>query len=51
MTGRFAKLGLALLMPLLLVGCVLTPGKFVSTLTMNADRSFTYVQPGRVEWR
>jgi hypothetical protein len=48
MNGHFAKLGLALVLPFLLLGCVLTPGKFVSTLTINADRSFTYAYKGEV---
>lgn len=39
---------LALLLPLLLLGCVLTPGKFVSTLDIRADRSFTFTYVGEV---
>lgn len=34
--------------PLLLTGCLLTPGKFTSKLTINADRSFTYAYAGEV---
>lgn len=37
-----------LVLPLMLVGCVLTPGKFVSTLTINADRSFAFTYVGEV---
>ncbi|MES2290722.1 MAG: hypothetical protein V4530_13390 [Pseudomonadota bacterium] len=45
MIGRFA---LALVAPLMLLGCVLTPGKFVSTLSINADRSFAFTYKGEV---
>jgi hypothetical protein len=45
MIARFVA---ALIAPLLLWGCVLTPGKFVSTLTVNADRSFTFTYKGEV---
>ncbi len=38
----------ALVAPLLLWGCVLTPGKFVSTLAINADRTFTFAYKGEV---
>ena len=46
--ARLARGLLALAAPLLLVGCVLTPGKFVSTLTINADRSFAFSYQGEV---
>ncbi len=39
---------LAILAPLLLLGCVLAPGKFVSTMTINADRSFAFTYKGEV---
>ncbi len=39
---------LACLLPLLLWGCVVTPGKFVSTLDIRADRSFTFTYQGEV---
>jgi hypothetical protein len=39
---------LALAAPLLLAGCLLTPGKFTSRLVLNADRSFTYSYAGEV---
>ena len=42
------RLALALVAPLILWGCVLTPGKFVSTLTVNADRSFAFAYKGEV---
>ncbi|WP_326525227.1 hypothetical protein [Sphingomonas sp.] len=48
MTDRLKPLLLALLAPLLLWGCVITPGKFVSTLTVLADRSFTFTYAGEV---
>lgn len=32
--------------PLLLASCLLTPGKFVSTLDVRADRSFTFTYVG-----
>ena len=46
--ARLPALLLALAAPLLLLGCVLTPGKFVSTMTINADRSFTFTYKGEV---
>lgn len=42
------RVALALAAPLLLVGCVLTPGKFTSGLTVNADRSFVFSYAGEV---
>jgi len=48
MIDRVSRLGLALLMPVLLTGCFLAPGKFTSNLTVNADRSFTYSYVGEV---
>jgi hypothetical protein len=39
---------LALLLPLLLWGCLFEPGKFVSALTVNADRSFAFSYTGEV---
>lgn len=38
----------AWLFPLLLGGCLLAPGKFNSTLTVNADRSFSFSYVGEV---
>lgn len=48
MTARVTRLALALLAPLMLLGCLLAPGKFTSTLTINADRTFTYSYQGEV---
>jgi len=39
---------LALATPLLLWGCVLTPGKFVSSQTIDADRTFVFADKGEV---
>jgi hypothetical protein len=47
-TRRVSKFAFALMVPLLLFGCVLTPGKFVSGLTVNKDRSFTFTYKGEV---
>lgn len=38
----------ALLMPLLLTGCLLAPGKFVSTLSIDANRHFSFTYVGEV---
>lgn len=48
MTARVTRLALVMLAPLMLVGCLLAPGKFTSTLTINADRTFTYSYQGEV---
>ena len=42
------RLLITLLMPLALWGCLLTPGKFVSTISVNADRSFAFTYKGEV---
>jgi hypothetical protein len=42
------RLALALLASMLLASCLLAPGKFTSTLTINADRGFTYAYVGEV---
>jgi hypothetical protein len=42
------RAALALATPLLLWGCVLTPGSFVSSLTINADRTFIFAYKGQV---
>ncbi len=39
---------IAILAPLLLLGCVLSPGKFISTMTINADRTFAFTYKGEV---
>lgn len=48
MFDRFKGIALAILAPVLLVGCAFSPGKFTSTLTILADRSFTYSYQGEV---
>lgn len=48
MFDRFKGIALALVAPILLVGCAFSPGKFVSTLTILADRSFTFSYQGEV---
>lgn len=48
MTARLFRLALLVAAPLLLASCVLAPGKFVSTLSINADRSFTFTYSGEV---
>lgn len=48
MTTRVMRLAMIVLGPLMLVGCLLAPGKFTSTLTINADRTFTYAYQGEV---
>lgn len=45
---RAAGLLIALAAPLVLTGCLLTPGKFTSTLDIRADRSFTFTYSGEV---
>lgn len=45
---RLTRLALALLAPFVLTGCLLAPGKFVSNLTINADRSFSFSYVGEV---
>ena len=44
----FARLAALLLLPVALASCVLAPGKFTSTLTVNADRSFAFSYIGEV---
>lgn len=41
-------LAAALLVPLVVAACLFAPGKFESTLTIHADRSFTYSYKGEV---
>lgn len=48
MTALMGRLAFAIAVPLLLLGCLLTPGKFASTLSINADRSFTFTYKGEV---
>lgn len=48
MFDRFKGIALALLAPLVLVGCAFSPGKFTAALTVLADRSFTFSYQGEV---
>ncbi len=48
MFERLPRIAFAIMAPLLLVACILTPGKFVSDLTVNADRSFAFSFKGEV---
>jgi hypothetical protein len=48
MFDRFRGFALAIIAPVLLVGCAFSPGKFTSTLTILADRSFTFSYQGEV---
>ena len=45
---KLLRAAMALVAPLVLWGCVLTPGKFVSSLTINADRTFAFAYKGEV---
>lgn len=45
---KLLRLSMLLAAPLLLASCLLTPGKFTSNLTINADRSFTFAYKGEV---
>ncbi len=45
---KLLRAALVLVAPLVLWGCVLTPGKFVSSLTINADRTFSFAYKGEV---
>jgi len=42
------RAAVALVAPLVLWGCVLTPGKFVSSLRINTDRTFAFAYKGEV---
>lgn len=48
MIGRLLRVIIGMLLPLALAGCVLAPGKFVSKMTINADRSFIFSYVGEV---
>ena len=48
MSHWFRPLAAALMLPLLLTGCLFFPGKFESALTIHADRSFTFSYKGEV---
>jgi len=43
---KLGRLAFILAWPFLLVSCLLTPGKFVSTLDIRADRSFAFTYTG-----
>ena len=45
---HWKALAAVLLVPLALAACLFVPGKFQSTLTIHADRSFTYAYKGEV---
>ncbi len=45
---RCIRLALGLCAPFLLASCLITPGKFTSTLDIRADRSFTFSYQGEV---
>ncbi|MEA3034338.1 MAG: hypothetical protein QOH04_89 [Sphingomonadales bacterium] len=45
---KFARLSVALAAALLLASCILSPGRFVSTLDIRKDRSFTFTYQGEV---
>lgn len=48
MFDRIKGIALALIAPLVLVGCAFSPGKFTSSLIILADRSFTFSYQGEV---
>ena len=48
MAARMARLLLVLMIPLVLTGCLFSPGKFTSTLSINADRTFAFTFVGEV---
>jgi hypothetical protein len=48
MFERIKSIALVLIAPLVLVGCAFSPGKFTSSLTLLADRSFTFSYQGEV---
>lgn len=45
---HWGRIALALAAPILLASCVITPGKFVSTLRIDADRTFAFSYVGEV---
>ncbi len=46
--GLFTRIGAAIAPLFLLSACLLTPGKFASSLDIRADRSFTFTYKGEV---
>jgi hypothetical protein len=47
--NRIVRWLVAIAAPLLLASCILTPAKFVSTLDVRADRTFTFTYVGEVQ--
>lgn len=47
-TAQFARLGLVAMGLLALGACIMSPGKFTSTLDIRADRSFAFTYKGEV---
>lgn len=48
MSRIWTRLAFALAAPMMLASCFVSPGKFVSTLFVGADRSFTFTYTGEV---
>lgn len=48
MFARLSRMALMLMLPFALSSCVLAPGKFVSTLSIDANRHFTFTYVGEV---
>jgi hypothetical protein len=48
MMQRMKALALAVFAPAFLASCLLSPGKFTSTMTINADRTFVFTYKGEV---
>ena len=48
MAARLWRIIMVLLLPVTLSSCVLVPAKFVSTLIINADRTFSFSYVGEV---
>ena len=45
---KLFRLAALLAAPLLLASCLLSPGKFVSSLDIRKDRSFTFAYQGEI---
>jgi hypothetical protein len=48
MFERFSRFAFVAIAPFFLFGCILTPGKFTSGLSINKDRTFTFTYKGEV---
>lgn len=46
--GFWSRIAIVVAAPLLLAGCLLTPGRFTSDMTVRADRSFSFAYKGEV---